>query len=204
MAESNNQKVYPQVRIDKESFLFNNRILYLKGEIQSENSNIFDETTDIITSLFILDSISHSTITLYIDSAGGDVYTGLALYDVIRSLKSPVVTVGMGLVASIAVIVFVAGEKRYVYPNSRIFIHEPWRWTSEREDASKLEVEACEIGVLKTRIQEILVERTGQKLERIKKDTDRNKYFSSLEAKKYGIVHEIIRVKNGKHGKNVK
>ena len=198
---SENTIIIPKVEINKEAYLFNNRVLYLKGEIVSENSNIFDETTDIITSLFILDSLSNDPITLYIDSQGGDVYTGLALYDVIRSIKSPVVTVGLGLVASIAVVVFVGGERRYLYPNSRIFIHEPWRWAQNREDASKLEVEACEMGVLKAKIQEILVERTGQKMDRIRKDTDHNKYFSARESISYGISNEIIKVRNGKNVK---
>src|SRR5690606_7318958 len=131
-------------------------------------------------------------ITLYINSPGGVVYSGLAVYDTMQYIRPDVATYCVGMAASMAAILLAAGApgKRYTLPTSRIMIHQPLG--GARGQATDVEIEAREILRLKSIANEILARHTGQPLERVEKDTDRNFYMSADEAVAYGVVDKIL------------
>ena len=131
-------------------------------------------------------------INLYINSPGGSVTAGLAIYDTMQYVKPPVSTICMGQAASMGALLLCAGAtgKRYALPHSRIMIHQVS--SGAQGQASDIEIQAKEILRLKAKLNEILAKHTGQPIERIEKDTDRDYFMSAAEAKDYGLIDEVV------------
>lgn len=129
---------------------------------------------------------------MYINSPGGEVYSGMAIYDTMNHIKAPVSTICVGLAASMAAFLLAGGakEKRYSLPNSRILIHQPLGGTQGQ--ASDIKIQAEEILKIKDEMNHILSKNTGQPLEVIERDTDRDYYMRAVEAKKYGIIDKVL------------
>lgn len=177
---------HKEYAFDIYSHLLNKRIVFLNGEINDNLSNL------VISELLYLDSISHEEISLYINSPGGQVTSGMAIFDTINFLKSDVRTICIGLAASMAAIILAAGSKgkRNSLPNSEIMIHQPLGGVEGQ--ASEIKIVAEHILKTKEKINKILSKLTNQKYEKIIIDTDRDYYLSANDAKKYGIIDEII------------
>ncbi|HEY8498928.1 MAG TPA: ATP-dependent Clp endopeptidase proteolytic subunit ClpP [Limnochordales bacterium] len=169
------------------SRLLKERIIFIGGPIDDYVANLV-----IAQMLFLQSEDPDKDISLYINSPGGLVYAGLAIYDTMQYVKN-VSTICIGMAASMAALLLAAGQKgkRYALPYSRVMIHQPMGGV--RGQATEIEIEAREILRLKQIGNEILSKHTGQPIERIEKDTDRNFYMSAEEAKEYGIVDEILR-----------
>jgi ATP-dependent Clp protease protease subunit len=161
------------------------RTILLTGEINKELGE------RLIRQLLLLESLSGDPITIFIDSPGGDVDAGFAIFDMIRFVKAPVRLVGMGLVASAAALVLLAvpKERRLGLPNSHYLIHQPL--SGIRGVATEIEIHARELEKTRERINKIIAEETGQSLERIAKDTDRDYWMNADEAVAYGLISKI-------------
>ncbi len=147
----------------------------------------------VIAQLLFLDAEDpDKDISMYINSPGGYISSGLAIYDTMRYVKSDVITYCVGHAASMAAILLAAGKKgkRFALPHSRVMIHQPYG--GARGQASDIEIEAEEILALKGRINEILHDRTGQNIEQIERDSERNYYMSADEAKNYGLIDDVL------------
>jgi ATP-dependent Clp protease protease subunit len=166
----------------------------LKDRIIFLGSAIVDEVADLIIAqlLFLEAEDPDKDIKLYINSPGGVVSAGLAVYDTMQYVKSDVSTICIGQAASMAAVLLAAGadKKRFTLPNSRIMIHQPMG--GAQGQAADIKIHAAEILRLKSDLDNILAKHTGQKIDKIEKDTDRDFFMSAEEAKKYGIVDEII------------
>lgn len=162
------------------------RTVLLVGEVEKDLSE------KVVRQLLLLDSISEEPITLLIDSPGGDVYAGFSIFDVIRFIKSPVKIVGIGLVASAAALILIAvqKERRFGLPNSSYLIHQPL--SGMNGVATEIEIHARELEKTRARINEIIAEATGQPLEKITKDTDRDFWMNAAEATEYGLIGKVI------------
>lgn len=162
------------------------RQIILTGEI---NKDLAD---GIARQLLILDSESNDPIYMYIDSPGGDVDAGFAIYDVIRFVKSPVYLIGMGLIASAATLVLlsVPKERRIGLPNSRYLIHQPLG--GMRGVATDIEIYAKDMEKIRAKLNAIISEATGVSLEQVTKDTDRDFWLDAEESVKYGLISKII------------
>jgi ATP-dependent Clp protease protease subunit len=132
-------------------------------------------------------------IYLYINSPGGSVTAGMAIYDTMQYIKSDVITICVGLAASMGAFLLAAGTpgKRIALPHSRIMIHQPLGGTGRRQ-ATDIEIEAKEILRIRAQLNEILAERCHQPIEKIEKDTDRDYFLSPFEAKEYGLIDKVI------------
>lgn len=164
------------------------RIIFLTGEVDDERAN------NIIAYMLYLDSDDQTKpIYLYINSPGGSVTAGMAIYDTMQHIKSEVFTICVGLAASMGAFLLAAGNKgkRSALPNARIMIHQPLGGTG-RQQASDIEIEAREILKLRDSLNSILAERCGQPIEKIEKDTDRDYFMSAQEAKEYGLIDSVI------------
>ena len=164
------------------------RILFLGQEVNDAVAN------GLVAQMLYLDSDDSSKpIYLYINSPGGSVTAGLAIYDTIQYVKSEVVTICVGLAASMGAFLLAAGTKgkRLALPHSRIMIHQPLGGTSQRQ-ASDIEIEARETLRLKDQLNQQMADMTGQSLEKITKDTDRDYFLSAQEAKEYGLIDRVI------------
>lgn len=175
--------------------LFKDRIIFLSGEIvASAGGGIYSGAADnIIAQLLCLEAEDpEKDIQLYINSPGGDLQAALAIYDAMQYVRCPVRTICVGIAASAAALILAGGAKgkRYALPNSRIMIHQPWGMVGGQ--AVDIKIEADEIIKLRRRVNEILAHHTGQPVEKIERDTDRNFWMSAEEAKAYGIVDEVI------------
>lgn len=149
----------------------------------------------VISQLLALEAEKPGTpITLYLNSPGGEVTSGFAIYDTIRFISSDVRIVASGLCASIATIIFIAAEKqhRYSMPNAKFLIHQPLIGGQIRGQASDLEITARDILKTRERLNQLLAKECGQPLERIEKDTNRDYWMSATEALEYGLVNKII------------
>ncbi|NMB12895.1 MAG: ATP-dependent Clp endopeptidase proteolytic subunit ClpP [Firmicutes bacterium] len=169
------------------SRLLKDRIIFVGGPIDDHIANL------VIAQLLFLESEDpEKDISLYVNSPGGVVYSGLAIYDTMQYIKPDVSTICIGMAASMAALLLAAGAegKRFALPYSRIMIHQPWGGT--RGQATDIEIEAREILRLKRIGNEILTKHTKQPLERIERDTDRNYYMSAEEAKEYGLIDGIL------------
>jgi ATP-dependent Clp protease protease subunit len=169
------------------SRLLMDRIVFLGSAIDDNVANI------IIAQLLFLDAEDpERDIYLYVNSPGGGVYSGLAIYDTIRHLRAPVATFCVGMAASMAAVLVASGEKgkRAALPNSRIMIHQPS--SGAQGTAADIEIAAKEILHIRERLNEILSFHTGQSVERIQEDVDRDRFMSPLEAKDYGIIDRIL------------
>ena len=164
------------------------RILFLGSEVNDGIAN------SLVAQMLYLDSEDSSKpIYLYINSPGGSVTAGLAIYDTIQYVKSEVVTICVGLAASMGAFLLAAGTKgkRVALPQSRIMIHQPLGGTSRRQ-ASDIEIEAREILRMKEMLNRSLSDMSGQSFEKIEKDTDRDYFLSAEEAKDYGLIDRVI------------
>jgi ATP-dependent Clp protease protease subunit len=164
------------------------RILFLGSEVNDSIAN------SLVAQMLYLDSEDSSKpIYLYINSPGGSVTAGLAIYDTIQYVKSEVVTICVGLAASMGAFLLAAGTKgkRVALPHSRIMIHQPLGGTSRRQ-ASDIEIEAREILRMKEMLNRSLSDMSGQSFEKIEKDTDRDYFLSAEEAKEYGLIDRVI------------
>jgi ATP-dependent Clp protease protease subunit len=164
------------------------RILFLGSEVNDAVANA------LVAQMLYLDSDDSSKpIYLYINSPGGSVTAGLAIYDTMQYVKSDVVTICVGLAASMGAFLLGAGTKgkRLALPHSRIMIHQPLGGTSQRQ-ASDIEIEAKEILRIKDMLNHSMAEMTGQPFAKIEKDTDRDYFLSAAEAKEYGLIDRVI------------
>ncbi|GDX76387.1 ATP-dependent Clp protease proteolytic subunit 2 [Cyanobium sp.] len=164
------------------------RILFLGSEVNDGMANA------LVAQMLYLDSDDNSKpIYLYINSPGGSVTAGLAIYDTMQYVKSEVVTICVGLAASMGAFLLAAGTKgkRLALPHSRIMIHQPLGGTSQRQ-ASDIEIEAREILRMKDMLNQSMADMSGQPLEKIAKDTDRDYFLSAAEAKDYGLIDRVI------------
>ena len=166
--------------------LYKNRVLTLFGEIDKDSCQ---KTTQ---QLLALSLESEDPITLFVGSPGGHVESGDTIHDVIRFIRAPVRTVGTGWVGSIATHIYLAAERadRYSLPNTRFLIHQPSGGFGG--DASDIFIQAREIVKTRERINKIISERTGQPLEQVNRDTDRDHWMSAEESLDYGLVGKII------------
>src|SRR5690606_21614385 len=169
------------------SRLLKERIVFIGGPINDQLANL------VIAQLLFLESEDpEKDISVYINSPGGHVYAGLAIYDTMQHVRPAVSTICLGLAASMAAVLLAAGApgKRYALPYSRIMIHQPWGGVQGQ--AADIEIEAREILRTKQNLNEILSRHTGQPLEKVERDTDRNYYMSAEEAKEYGLIDSIL------------
>jgi ATP-dependent Clp protease, protease subunit len=170
------------------SRLLKDRIIFIGTPIDDAIANAV-----IAQLLFLEKEDSTKDIDIYINSPGGNVIDGLAIYDTMQLIKPQVSTICVGLAASMAAVLMAGGApgKRYALPNCKLLIHQPWG--GFQGQASDIEIHAREMLETKRRLTEILAQHTGQSVKQIEKDSDRDHYFSADEALKYGLVDQIIR-----------
>ncbi len=166
--------------------LFDSRLILLFGEI---NEKVARETT---AQLLALSETSHEPIRLVISSPGGHVESGDAIHDMIRFIGAPVTVIGTGWVASAGVHIYLAAakERRYCTPNTRFLLHQPMGGIGG--SAVDMEIEAREILKMRDRLNRVIASETGQSIEQVARDTDRNHWLSPEEARDYGIVSHIV------------
>lgn len=183
--EDNGERSY-----DIYSRLLKNRIILLSGEIDDNLAN------SVVAQILYLDSLNHDDISLYINSPGGSVTAGMAIYDTMNFVKSDVSTICLGMAASMAAFLLSSGEKnkRYILPNAEVMIHQPLGGAEGQATEIKIAAEH----ILKTRdkLNRILSKNTNQKIEIIQQDTERDNFMDSKEALDYGIVDKIIEKEN--------
>lgn len=172
---------------DVYSRLLKDRIVFLGTEVNDVVANL------IIAQLLFLESEDpDKEITLYINSPGGVITAGLAIYDTMQYVRCPVATVCLGQAASMAAVLLACGEKgrRRALPNSRVMIHQPLG--GFRGQATDIEIHAREILDLRARLNSIMEAHTGQAAAKIKEDTERDRYLSATDAKEYGIIDDVV------------
>ena len=168
------------------------RIIFLGRSVDDMMAN------NIIAYLLYLDSEDPGKpIYLYINSPGGSVSAGLAIYDTMRHIKSEVITICVGLAASMGAFLLCGGTKgkRLALPHSRIMIHQPLGGMRGRNQATDISIQAKEILRLRDQLNQMMADNTGQSIEKIKKDTDRDYFMSAYEAKEYGLIDQVIEEK---------
>jgi ATP-dependent Clp protease protease subunit len=171
------------------SLLLRERIIFLGTPIDDQVANL------IVAQLLYLDREDpEKDINIYVNSPGGVIYSGLAIYDTMQLIRPPISTICVGMAASFGTVILAAGTKgkRYALPNATIHMHQPLAPQGMRGQASDMEIQAREILRLRARLNEILAERTGQDMERIVRDTDRDFYMNAEQAKAYGLVDEVL------------
>ena len=178
---SNGEHIY-----DIYSRLLKDRIIILSGEIDDDVSN------NIVAMLLYLDSINHDDISIYINSPGGVITSGMAIYDTMNYIKSDVKTICIGMAASMAAILLSSGKKgkRYILPNSEVMIHQPLGGASGQ--ATEIKIAAERILKLKDKLNHILADNTNKAIDIVEKDTERDHYMTAEEALNYGIVDKIL------------
>ncbi len=169
------------------SRLLRDRIIFLGTPIDDDVANII-----IAQILFLESEDPEKDINLYINSPGGSVTAGLAIYDTMQYVRSPVSTICLGQAASMAAVIMSSGQKgrRFALPHSRILIHQPMGGVEGQ--ATEIEIVAREILLLRERLNDILSKHTGQPIDKIKHDTERDYYMSSEQALKYGLIDEVL------------
>jgi ATP-dependent Clp protease, protease subunit len=182
----------PPMPIGLQAFrkLFDTRILYLKGPIQDTDAD------ELVAQMLALDADSDDDITLYINSPGGVIHGLFAIYDTMQLLRSKVNTRCVGMAASAAAVLLASGTgTRSATENARIMIHQPLG--GARGSARDIEIQAQNIVFLRERINEILAERTGQPIEKIREDTDRDFWLTAEEAQEYGLIDALAEARAG-------
>ncbi len=175
------------------SLLLKNRIVFLGTPINDQISNL------IVAQLLYLSSEDpESPIQMYINSPGGQVYAGMAIYDTMQMIPNPISTLAVGMTASFGTVLLTAGTKgqRYALPHATIHMHQPLG--GAQGQASDIEIQAKEILRLKSRLNEILSLHTGQSIETIEKDTERDFYLTAQQAVEYGIVDQVMEIPESK------
>ncbi|CCY46056.1 aTP-dependent Clp protease proteolytic subunit 3 [Firmicutes bacterium CAG:822] len=169
------------------SRLLKDRIIILSGEIDDNLAN------SIVAQLLYLDSLNHDPINLYINSPGGSITAGMAIYDTMNYIKSKVSTICIGMAASMAAFLLSSGEKgmRFILPNGEVMIHQPLG--GAQGQATEIKIAAERILKLKEKLNKILSENTGQSLEKISHDTERDYFLSADEALEYGLIDKILK-----------
>lgn len=177
---------YKDYAYDIYSHLLNNRIIFLSGEINDSLSNL------VVSELLYLDSISNDEISLYINSPGGSISSGMAIYDTMNFIKSDVRTICVGMAASMAAIILAAGakRKRNSLPNSEVMIHQPLGGIEGQ--ATDIKIVSDHILSTRDKLNKLLSKLTNQNINKIRNDTERDYYLSAEEAKKYGLIDSII------------
>ena len=172
------------------SRLLKNRIILLSGEIDDILAN------SVVAQILYLDSLNHDDISLYINSPGGSVTAGMAIYDTMNFVKSDVSTICLGMAASMAAFLLSSGEKgkRFILPNAEVMIHQPLG--GAQGQATEIKIAAEHILKLRDKLNGILASNTGQKIETIRNDTERDNFMDSKEALEYGLVDKIIEKEN--------
>lgn len=175
-----------EIVYDLYSRLLKDRIVFIVGEIDDTSANI------VVSELLYLDSINNNDISLYINSPGGSITSGMAIYDTMNYIKSDIKTISLGISASMAAFLLSSGSKnkRYALPNAEIMIHQPLGGTEGQ--ATDIKIATDRILRLKEKLNKILALNTNQPLSKIKKDTERNRFLSAEEALKYGLIDKII------------
>ena len=179
--ETNGERSY-----DIFSRLLKDRIILLSGEIDDECAN------SVIAQLLYLDSLNNEEISLYINSPGGSVTSGMAIYDTMNFVKSDVSTICLGMAASMGAFLLSSGKKgkRYALPNSEIMIHQPLG--GAKGQATEIKIAAEQILKTKEKLNKILSENTGQDLKKVAQDTERDHFLDANEALDYGLIDKII------------
>ena len=175
--------------MDIYSRLLNDRIVFLGTPVDDQVANA------IIAQLLHLDSEDpEQDINLYVNSPGGSVTAGLAIYDTMRFINADVATTALGMAASISAVLLAAGTKgkRNALPNTRVTLHQPWIQGGPGGQASDVEIQARELVRTKRRLNEILAEATGQSFEKVERDTDRDYIMGAEEAVEYGVVDRVV------------
>ncbi len=182
--EKSNNREYAY---DLYSRLLNDRIIFINGEINDNLASI------VVSELLYLDSINHNEIYLYINSPGGSITSGMAIYDTMNYIKSDVRTICVGLAASMGAFLLANGTigKRCSLPNSEIMIHQPLGGTQGQ--ASDIKIAAERIIKIKYKLNSILAKVTNKSIKKIEKDTERDNFMEPEEALKYGLIDEIIK-----------
>ncbi len=183
--ENNGERSY-----DIFSRLLKDRIILLSGEIDDNLANV------IVSELLYLDSINHEDISLYINSPGGSITSGMAIMDTMNFIKSDVSTICLGMAASMGAFLLSCGKKgkRYILPNAEVMIHQPLGGVEGQ--ATEIKIVAERILKLKEKLNTILAKNTGKKIEEITKDTERDYFLDSKEALDYGIIDKILTKSN--------
>ncbi len=169
------------------SRLLRDRVIFLSGPVTDQAASL------VVAQLLFLESENpDKDISLYIDSPGGSVYAGLSIYDTMQFIKPDVSTICLGMAASMGAFLLAAGApgKRFALPNSRIMIHQPSG--GSQGTAADIEIQAKEILDLRSRLNTILAKHTGQDVEKIARDTERDNFMSSEEARNYGIIDNVF------------
>jgi len=182
---NNSERVY-----DIYSRLLKDRIIIINGEINNNLAN------SVVAQLLYLDSLNNEDISIYINSPGGSVTDGMAIYDTMNFINSDVSTIGIGICASMAAFLLSSGKKgkRYLLPNSEVMIHQPLG--GAQGQATEIKIAAEHILKTKDKLNKILSINTGKDLDIIEKDTDRDNFMDANAALEYGIIDEIINKKN--------
>lgn len=170
---------------DLYSRMLKDRIVFLVGEINDYTANI------VISELLYLDNNSHDDIYLYINSPGGAITAGMGIYDTMKYIESKVITIGVGMCASMAAFLLSSGDARYALPNTEVMIHQPLG--GAQGQASDIKIAAERIIKLKEKLNKILAANTKQSLKKINNDTERDNFLSADEAKKYGLIDDVIK-----------
>ena len=178
---SDGERVY-----DIYSRLLKDRIIMLSGEIDDNLANV------VIAELLYLDSLNNDPISIYINSPGGSITSGMAIYDTMNFIKSKVSTVCVGMAASMAAFLLSSGEKgmRYALTNSEVMIHQPLG--GAQGQATEIKIAAERILKLKEKLNKILSDNTNQDIKKIENDTERDYFMSSVEALEYGLIDEVL------------
>ena len=168
------------------SRLLKDRIIILNGEIDDNTANI------VVAELLYLDSLNNGDISLYINSPGGAITAGMAIYDTMKYIKCDVSTICLGMAASMGAFLLAGGTKgkRFALPHSTIMIHQPSG--GAQGQATEIQIVADHIAQTKRTLNEILAENTGQPYEVVEKDTDRDNYMTAEEAKAYGLIDGVV------------
>lgn len=169
------------------SRLLKDRIIFIGGEIDDNVANT------VISELLYLDSKGHDDISIYINSPGGSITSGMAIYDTMNYIKSDVSTICVGMSASMASVLLASGKKgkRYILPNSEVMIHQPLGGVSGQ--ATEIKIVADRILYLRNKLNNILAEKTGKDIKMIEEDTERDHYLSANEALEYGLVDKVLK-----------
>jgi len=169
------------------SLLLQNRIIFLGTPINDQVANV------IVAQLLFLDREDpEKDIQIYINSPGGQIYAGMAIYDTMQLVRAPVSTIAVGVTASFGTLLLTAGQKgkRYALPHATIHMHQPLG--GAQGQATEIEIQAREILRLREELNQIMAHHTGQPVERIAEDTERDRYMTAVQAKEYGLVDEIL------------
>jgi ATP-dependent Clp protease protease subunit len=186
---------YRQMSLD--DMLLENRIVFLIGEIS------YAKAAEVIMKMLYLDNLKRATeISLYINSPGGTVDDTMAIYDTIRFVSAPVATYCIGRAQSGAAVILAAGTKgkRHALPHAKVMLHQPWGGVTGQ--AADIKIQAEEVLKAKTMINEILSRHTGQPIDRIAAETERDRYMTAEEAKEYGLIDEVLHEEDEKKEKS--